>query len=164
MESVMERLKPADMRGDYRGSDPCSLANALDIVGERWAFFILREALAGTTRYAEFRAALGIASDVLADRLRTLVGAGVMERRSYREPGQRARESYHLTEAGRRLDLVIAAMQQWGDEYVPSAHPPTVAFVTGGDRPVRASFVDVEGAPVPQDEVRLERTASHPVG
>lgn len=160
----MAQLERSNVRGDYRGSDPCSLANALDIVGERWAFFILREALAGTTRYAGFRAALGIASDVLADRLRTLVGAGVMERRSYREPGQRARESYHLTESGRRLGMVIAAMQQWGDEHVPSAHPPTVAFVTGEGRPVLASFVDADGTPVPQDEVRLERTASHPVG
>ncbi|QIN84236.1 transcriptional regulator [Rubrobacter tropicus] len=159
----MARVENDDVRGDYRGSDPCSLANTLDIVGERWAFFILREALVGTTRYAEFRSALGIASDVLADRLRTLVEAGVMEKRGYREPGQRARESYHLTESGRRLGLVLAAMQQWGDEYVPSAYPPTVAFVTGEGSTVHASFVSADGTAVPQDEVRLERTASHPV-
>lgn len=114
-------------------------------------------------RYADFRAALGIASDVLADRLRTLVDAGVMEKRSYREPGQRARESYHLTESGRRLDLVLAAMQQWGDAYVPSAYPPTVAFVTNEGHPVHVSFVDANGTTVSQDQVRLERTAPHPV-
>lgn len=133
------------------------------MLGERWTFFILREALAGTTRFAEFRSTLGVASDVLTCRLTTLVDAGVMVRRSYQEPGQRARASYHLTESGRQLGLIIGALQQWGDEHVPCTKEPTVVCRTTAGQPVSVRFVGDQGEVLPQDEVRFERTASHPL-
>lgn len=142
----------------------CSFSATVAFVGERWTFLVLREALAGTTRFSEFRQALGIASDVLTCRLATLVEVGVLTRESYQEPGRRVRESYHLTASGRRLSLVLAALQQWSDEHVPSPTEPAVVYRTAEGRPVSVSFVDDEGDPLGPDDVRLERTASHPAG
>ena len=70
------------------------------MLGERWTFLILREAFAGRTRFAEFRESLGVAPDVLTDRLTTLVDFGVLAREPYQEPGSRPRFDYPLT-AGR---------------------------------------------------------------
>ena len=142
---------------------PCSLTRTVEVLGERWTFFIVREALAGATRFAEFRSTLGVASDVLTCRLATMVDAGVMVRRNYQEPGQRARASYHLTESGRQLALIIGALQQWGDEHVPCTQEPTIVCRTAAGRPVSVRFVDDQGEILTQDEVRLERTASHPL-
>ncbi len=140
----------------------CSIARSLEVLGERWTFLVLREAMTGTTRFADFRAALGVASDVLSDRLSTLVAAGVLEKRPYREPGARARDSYHVTRVGRELQVVLGALQQWGDEHRPYAPGPTVLRRSAAGRPLHVAFVDDEGTEVPLDEVRFVRTATYP--
>lgn len=137
----------------------CSLAAMLKWVGERWTFFVLREALLGTTRFSDFRAALGVAPDVLAGRLATLVDAGIMTRQSYQEPGQRARESYHLTATGQELSLVIAALQQWGDAYACYSIDSGVDYRAPDGRPVSVAFVDDRGRVVPAAEVVVGRVA-----
>lgn len=142
---------------------PCSIARSLEVLGERWTFLVLREALAGTTRFADFRAALGVAPDVLSARLATLVEAGVLVKRPYREPGARARDSYHLTPAGRELQVVLGALQQWGDVHLPYELGPTIvrrAMHTG--RPVHVGFVDDTGHEVSLDDVEFVRTAAYP--
>jgi len=142
---------------------PCSIARTLEVVGERWTFLILREALSGKTRFADFRQGLGIAADVLTDRLGTLVDAGVLAKRPYQEPGARARYSYHLTPAGDALRITLGALQQWGDEYRPRAEGPTVVRRTlDGDRPVSVAFVDDTGTVLPVDHVKFVRTAVYP--
>lgn len=138
---------------EYKGDDACSLARAVSVVGQRWSFFILREALAGTTRFSEFRKRLGVASDVLTTRLETLVAAGLMQMQEYRESSQRPRFSYHLTDGGRQMMLTIAALQQWGDEWTPSSIPTSVAFRDQQGRELKAAFIDPEGRVVPIDEV-----------
>ena len=140
----------------------CSIARSLEVLGERWTFLILREVLSGTTRFADFRAALGVAPDVLSDRLGTLVAAGVLEKRPYREPGARVRDSYHLTPAGRELQVVLAALQQWGDEHRPYELGPTVLRRTADGRPVHVGFIDDTGREVPLDGVAFVRTAAYP--
>src|ERR1700712_3618917 len=94
----------------------CQVVRTLDIVGEKWSLLIVRNALRGQTKFSEFRDQLGIPSDILTARLATLTSGGILEKRAYREE----RSSYHLTEAGRALNIVIAAMMQWGDVYNPS--------------------------------------------
>ena len=89
----------------------CSIARSLGVLGERWTFLILRDAFLGKTRFAEFRESLGVAPDVLSDRLATLVSHGVMEREPYQEPGARSRSGYRLTPAGRELHVVLSALQ-----------------------------------------------------
>src|ERR1700744_4631257 len=104
----------------------CSIARSLTVLGERWTFLILREAaLFGRTRFGEFRESLGIAPDVLTDRLATLVDGGVMERVPYREPGSRPRDAYVLTAAGKELEVILAGLQQWGDAHLPLPDGPT---------------------------------------
>ncbi|GGJ69640.1 winged helix-turn-helix transcriptional regulator [Streptomyces brasiliensis] len=137
--------------------ETCSIARAVEIVGDRWSLLILREAaMRDATRFADFRARLRIAPDVLVIRLRTLVDAGVMEKRPYHEPGARTRESYHLTPAGEQLRLILAALQQWGDDNRPLASGPTILRRSADDnRPVRVAFVDDTGAEVSPDDVRF---------
>lgn len=133
------------------------------MLGERWTFLILREAFSGLTRFAEFRDSLGIAPDILTDRLGTLVTYGVMEKVAYQEPGERARSAYVLTPAGRELIVVLAALQQWGDEHLPWPDGPSVLRrVQGSDPPVHIGFVDDSGQEVPQTGVAMIRTDAYP--
>lgn len=134
----------------------CSVARSLQVLGERWTLLIIRDALAGLTRFADFRESLGIASDLLTNRLNALVDAGVMERRPYREPGARVRHSYHLTPAGEELVTVLASLQQWGDANRPhEAGPSVLSRSRSTGRSVRVAFVDDTGAPVPREDVDL---------
>src|SRR3954452_23977372 len=104
------------MLGKTYDSEVCSIARALELVGERWSLLILRNALyAGSTRYGEFQRSLGVATNVLQDRLDGFVEAGIMERRPLTEqPGQ---HEYLLTEKGRDLAPALIALTQWGDKW-----------------------------------------------
>jgi len=134
----------------------CSIARSLGVLGERWTFLILREALLGTTRFADFRDTLGVASDVLSDRLATLVEYGVLDREQYQEPGTRPRLGYRLTEAGRELTVVLAALQQWGDEHLPRPEGPSMLRrARDSGRPVHVGFIDDRGQEVPVPGVAM---------
>jgi DNA-binding HxlR family transcriptional regulator len=99
----------------------CSIARALAVVGERWTLLVLREVLLGRRRFQEIRRNTGIASNILTDRLQTLVDQDVLERRRY---GEDAFE-YVPTEKARDVTPVLVALQQWGDRYeAPAAGPP----------------------------------------
>jgi DNA-binding HxlR family transcriptional regulator len=136
--------------------ETCSVARSLGVLGERWTFLIVREALFGATRFAEFRERLGVAPDVLSARLATLVEAGVMEKVPYREPGSRVREAYVLTPAGRELQVVLGALQAWGDEHVPREQGPNLLRRHREDgRPVRVAFVDEDGREVAPEDVEM---------
>jgi DNA-binding HxlR family transcriptional regulator len=141
----------------------CSIERSLGVLGERWTFLILREAFLGATRFAQFRDNLGVAPDVLSDRLITLVAYGVMEREPYQEPGARVRLAYRLTAAGHELQLVLSALQQWGDEHVPRPEGPSmVRRVRGTDRPVRVGYVDERGREVKATDLAMIPTAAYP--
>lgn len=150
------------MSSKIRGGAPCSIARTVDVLKDPWAFMVLREAGAGLTRFADFRSALGVASDVLTERLTAMVDAGILRREQYQEPGSRARYSYHLTEAGAELQVVLGALQQWGDEHLPWQEGPTVLRRSRTGRPLHVAFVDDRGREVPAAEVRFERTAAYP--
>ncbi len=134
----------------------CSIARSLEVLGEKWSLLVIREALAGVTRFAEFRAGLGVAPDILTARLGTLVDAGVLERVPYREPGSRQRHEYRLTDAGRELKVVLGALQQWGDTHRPPADGPGVTRRAEDGRALDVAFVDQRGRSVPLREVRFE--------
>ena len=135
----------------------CSIARALELVSDRWTFMILREAHLGTTRFADFRDFLKIAPNILTNRLTTMVDAGLLEKREYREEGERTRSSYHLTPAGADLKIVLAALQQWGDVHVPRADGPTVLRRdTQSKGLVDVGFVAKDGQQVPDEDVVFE--------
>ncbi|WP_395244084.1 winged helix-turn-helix transcriptional regulator [Agromyces sp. MMS24-K17] len=134
----MPATDPADER--------CSIARSLDVLGQKWSLLIVREAFRGHTRFAEFRTELGVAPDVLTDRLGRLVDAGVLERRPYREAGEREREEYVLTDVGRALRPVLAAITEWGDHHRPSGHGPASVYTSRDTgRPVHLAFLDDAG-------------------
>lgn len=141
----------------------CSIARSVGVLGERWTFLILREALTGSTRFAQFRDALGLAPDVLTERLNSLVEYGVMTKEPYQEPGSRSRFAYVLTDAGRELHVALLSLQQWGDKYLPWPDGPTVVRrVRGTERPVHVGFVDDRGSEVAPEDVATIRTAAYP--
>lgn len=105
---------------DYTGQN-CSIARALEVVGERWSLLILRDAFLGVTRFDRFARKLGIAPNILTRRLRTLCDAGVMQRVPSAERADRF--EYHLTDRGRELFPVIMGLMRWGDEMSPGGAP-----------------------------------------
>ena len=110
----------------------CSIARAMEILGERWTFLILREAFYGVRRFSDMQRNLGIARNILSTRLQTLVRAGILERRLYHEEPERF--EYRLTQAGRDLYPAVIAIMKWGDEYLADeAGPPVVLRHTCGD-------------------------------
>jgi DNA-binding HxlR family transcriptional regulator len=94
---------------------PCSIAAALDIVGERWTLLVIREISYGVHQFARIAAYTGVSRDILADRLRKLEGAGLAERHQYSEHPPRF--EYHLTEAGRQLFPLMTGLREWGDRW-----------------------------------------------
>ncbi|WP_250032367.1 winged helix-turn-helix transcriptional regulator [Paractinoplanes maris] len=141
----------------------CSVSRSLSVLGERWTLLILRLAFEGETRFDGFRSNLGMAADVLSDRLGTLVENSIMTKQAYQEPGRRTRYEYHLTPAGQELHVVIAGLQQWGDVHLPWEGGPTVVRQEHEtSAPVRVAFVDGDGHEVPLDEVDAVRTAVYP--
>ncbi|MCC2274531.1 helix-turn-helix transcriptional regulator [Streptomyces sp. ET3-23] len=136
------------------GTSGCSIERSLQVLGERWTLLILREVFAGKNKYADIREALGVAPNVLSARLKALVAAGVLETRTYQDPGCRARDAYHLTPAGRDLRLVLAAIQQWGDRHMPCPSGPYAVrrSCSTGQR-VDVAFVDERGDVVQPEDV-----------
>jgi DNA-binding HxlR family transcriptional regulator len=99
---------------DYKNQD-CSLARALEVVGERWTLLIVRDAFYGVERFSDFVAHLDSPKAVLSDRLASLVDDGVLERRP--DPARAGRNVYRLTAAGRELWPILYAMLVWGGRH-----------------------------------------------
>lgn len=104
------------MRWQDIGSEPCSVARALSVIGDRWTLLILWETFRGTHRFSGFRDRLGIARHVLTTRLRALVDHGILSRVAYQEKPRRY--EYRLTEKGHDLYPVIISLLAWGDRWM----------------------------------------------
>ncbi|MFF3441069.1 winged helix-turn-helix transcriptional regulator [Streptosporangium sp. NPDC002721] len=135
----------------------CSIWRSLEVLGQKWTLLIVREAFWGRTRYAEFRR-IGVPTDVLQARLASLVEEGILERHPYRRPGERTRDEYVLTPAGRDLVPILAALAEWGDEHRPNPRGPASVFVDGTTgRPVALAFTDAVGTPADPSDVKMVR-------
>lgn len=108
------------MRYSDLGELNCSIARPLAVLGERWTLMVLRQSFLGAKRFEDIQRDIGIARNTLADRLQTLVGEGILERRRYQE--RPPRYEYRLTEKGLDLYPVLVALMQWGEAYMPSSH------------------------------------------
>ena len=104
------------MKNEVFKSQVCSVARALELVGEWWTLLIVREAFFGARRFSEFENNLGIAKNVLSQRLAKLVKGGVLERTAV--VGRGNPQDYTLTERGRDLLPVVVALMQWGDRWM----------------------------------------------
>ena len=133
---------------------PCSVARTLDIVGEKWALLAVREVFLGNRKFDEMVRRTGAPRDTLAARLRTLVGAGILERRQYRE--HPARYEYRLTDAGRDLYPVITTLMRWGDKYLAGDDgPPLVLEHSCGHRLVAQLVCEACREPVQAGQARI---------
>ncbi|MFC0431408.1 helix-turn-helix domain-containing protein [Kutzneria buriramensis] len=102
----------------------CSIANALEVIGERWTLLALREVLLGNRRFDQIVQQTGASRDILATRLRKLVEVGLLERRQYEM--HPPRYEYHPTEVGQSLHTVLLTLMAWGNDHVTAGPPPTV--------------------------------------
>lgn len=110
---------------DYK-TQTCSIAGALEVVGERWSLLIVRNLFLGLRRFDQIQANLGIARNVLQARLERLIEQGVVERRLYQE--RPPRYEYRLTEKGIDLWPVVTSLMQWGDRHTPPPGGPAVVI------------------------------------
>lgn len=100
----------------------CSVARTLDVVGDKWTLLVIRDAFYGVRRFEHFTRDLGIARNVLTDRLGRLVDAGILERQLYQD--RPPRYEYRLTRKGRDLLPVLVTLMRWGDTWTPDDEPP----------------------------------------
>jgi DNA-binding HxlR family transcriptional regulator len=118
-------LSSAWMLGNDYKTQACSIAGALEVIGERWSLLIVRDVFLGVRRFDQIQANLGIARNVLQARLQRLVEQGVLERKLYQERPRR--HEYRLTDKGLDLWPVMVSLMQWGDRYAaPACGPPVV--------------------------------------
>jgi DNA-binding HxlR family transcriptional regulator len=119
----------------------CSIKRTLDVIGEKWTLLVLREAFYGARRFEQFLASVGCARTLLSERLATLVEHGVLQREPYREPGQRERHQYLLTEKGHDLFAALVVLMQWGDRWEAGPQGgPVVTRHRGCGAPVHAEL------------------------
>jgi DNA-binding HxlR family transcriptional regulator len=142
----------------------CGVAQALDQLGDSWTLLIIRDALMGATRFQQFESNLGIAKNVLSDRLSKLVENGVLSKERLDEPGQRF--EYKLTPKGRDLWIVLTAMRLWGDKWIfGEAKVPAVFRERGRGREVAGLIaVDADGVPVQASELEWAPGPGWPKG
>lgn len=134
----------------------CSIAGALELIGDRWALLVIRDLSLGLRRYDDLRASTGIPAATLAARLKHLIAAGIVERVQYQE--RPPRDEYRLTEKGRGLWKVNIALLEWGDRWDASGYgqPAMEAIDRETGHPLTLALVDVEtGVPVPLNRLKL---------
>ncbi|HTQ69006.1 MAG TPA: helix-turn-helix domain-containing protein [Solirubrobacteraceae bacterium] len=154
MEPAIRMTGSLDPRDGWT-ADRCTIARALEVVTTRSAFLILREAFYGTDRFDDFARRAGVSEPVAAARLRELVDHGLLEREDYREPGQRTRQRYRLTEKGEDLLPVLVALMHWGDRWVDDRGGPVELRHRDCGEPVSLELRCAAGHPVAQDELSL---------
>jgi DNA-binding HxlR family transcriptional regulator len=133
----------------------CSIERTMSALGTKSAMLIMREAYYGTTRFDDFAHRVGITKAAAAARLAELVDLGLLTRQPYREPGQRTRDEYVLTEAGIDFMPVVWAMFEWGQRHLPGRNRLRLTHVgCGADATVEVRCA--EGHPVPPDELGVE--------
>jgi DNA-binding HxlR family transcriptional regulator len=115
--------RPSDPALLDRGR-PSSVAQTLKVIGDRWSFMVIREAFFGARRFDDLQNKLGIAPNILTDRLDRLVAEGIFVRRKYQD--QPERYEYPLTEKGKDLYGPLIAMLRWGDDWLARGKPPLI--------------------------------------
>jgi DNA-binding HxlR family transcriptional regulator len=139
------------LKRDYEGQ-VCSIARTLELVGDRWTLLVIRDVVLGKHRFDQLLGSLGVASNVLTNRLNRLVAEGILERVRYRERPERF--EYRLTPKGRELGVPLLALMQWGDRYV-SDKPPRIARRRRDRSPISVRLVAGDGSIVAPGELEL---------
>jgi DNA-binding HxlR family transcriptional regulator len=134
----------------------CSIAQCLEITGEWWTMLILRDAFLGYTRFEEFQQRLGVARNVLTQRLNRLVDHGILTKVAYQD--HPPRYDYRLTDKGRDLWPVLTALREWGDRWAaPNGAPLEVVHEDCGEVTHTVAVCDHCGEPLHVHNVRARR-------
>jgi DNA-binding HxlR family transcriptional regulator len=143
------------MLGRTYDDQVCSIARTLEVLGERWTLLVVRDALLGLRRFDDFQRSLGVARNVLTDRLKRLVEAGVLERVPYQQRPRRF--EYHLTAIGRELAVPVIGLMHWGDRHLagPAGPPRLTRHHECGGVLHTALVCATCGQPVPATEVEV---------
>ncbi|MFZ5676006.1 MAG: winged helix-turn-helix transcriptional regulator [Pseudomonadota bacterium] len=139
-------VRRRSLKGDY-----CPSARALDVIGDWWSLLIVRDAFDGLARFSEFQKSLGIAKNILSDRLRALVERGILRTAAAADGG--AHLEYHLTDRGRDLFPVMVALRQWGERHLfapGEKHSQLIERGTG--KAVRLHIRTEDGRPIDADQ------------
>lgn len=152
-------------RGAWSAVGHCSIEKTMSVLGTKSAMLIMREAYYGTTRFDDFAQRVGITKASAAARLAELVDLGLLTRQPYREPGQRTRDEYVLTEAGVEFMPVVWALFDWGRKHLPGQHRLQLTHLDCGAE-VAVEIRCAEGHQVPAEELGMEllsrkRSAEH---
>jgi len=137
--------------------DYCPSARSLDVIGDWWSLLIVRDAFDGLTRFGEFQKSLGIAKNILSQRLRTLIARGIL---TTAPAADGAHHEYRLTDKGRDLFPVMVALRQWGERHLFAPGEPHSHLVdreTGA--PVRIEVLTADGRPIDADRTALLKVA-----
>jgi DNA-binding HxlR family transcriptional regulator len=142
------------MKRKSLGHMNCSIAQALDVVGDPWTLLVVRDALFGTTRFDDFQRNLEIPRATLTSRLDALVEHGVMERRAYQQRPER--HDYVLTEKGRDLRRILISLLQWGDRWSTLSEPPVTLLDADTGTVIEPVYVDAASGR-PLENMRVSR-------
>lgn len=156
METTLQLSGSLEPRSGWT-AERCTIAKTLEVVSTRSAFLILREAFYGTTRFDDFAERAQISEPVAAARLRELVEDGLLEREDYRDPGQRTRQRYRLTDKGADLFPALVALMQWGDRWLDDRGGPVELRHRDCGEPVRVELHCAAGHTVSAGDLQLIR-------
>jgi DNA-binding HxlR family transcriptional regulator len=124
----------------------CTVGATLSILGEKWTFLVVREAFNGVRRFEDMQRRTGVPRQLLSSRLAMLVAEGILRKTPYREPGQRLRDEYRLTEKGLDLYPVLVGLMAWGDKYAaPPEGLPVLLTHRACGAPVTVQLACAEG-------------------
>ncbi len=147
-------------RGDTPLGNRCAIDRTMQLVGNRTAILLVREAFYGVTRFEHLYKRVGVTEAVAAQRLKELVTAGVLAKEPYREPGQRTRYEYVLTEAGHALLPVLVGLLDWGGRYAPTEFTPASARHAGCGAAAHVEIRCEAGHVVPEEELLVRGSGS----
>jgi DNA-binding HxlR family transcriptional regulator len=145
---------------DREWTDPtCPVARTVDLVGDRWSLLIVRDAMDGAASFTDFRSRLGVARNILSDRLRRLTAHGVLVTST--PPGGK-RHTYQLTDSGRELFTAVVALRQWGERhtFAPGESHSVLVDHDGRDLP-RLQVLDRSGRPVTASTSHVRKVEHH---
>lgn len=148
------------MRWEDLDQQPCSLARALSVVGDRWTLLVLRDCFLGVRRFDMFEKRLGITRHILADRLKKLVDHGVLYKSPYQQ--KPLREEYRLTEKGLELHPVVLSLVAWGDRHMADERGAPVVHIHKqcGNVMEPVTVCSCCGEPVSARDIRVETGAT----
>jgi DNA-binding HxlR family transcriptional regulator len=152
--STLESQMPKERRSRIANKE-CSVARAMDAIGDRWSILLLREAYYGVKRFDEFEYYVGLASNILSARLKKLVDAGIMMRVPL--PEHAGRYEYVLTEKGSDFFPTYLALKKWGDDWLAEPAGPQVVFHdrTSGDQIKYPELRRADGKPLGLEDIEV---------